>query len=64
MSYFLCGVVDVRGVHDEWGTACGRSAETLCSDCGTWLKIKNRHYTQVCIAERCATKPRITRKCQ
>jgi hypothetical protein len=37
MSYFLCGVVEVRGAHDELGMACGRDARTLCSDCGTSL---------------------------
>ena len=37
MNYFFCGVVEVRGTQDQVGTACGRSAETLCYDCGTSL---------------------------
>jgi len=45
-DYLLCGVVELRGVHDANGTACGRSARTLCYDCGTSLCPAH--------AERCA----------
>jgi predicted sulfurtransferase len=37
MDYHYCGVVQVCGVHDGDGLACGRSASTLCYDCGTLL---------------------------
>jgi predicted sulfurtransferase len=37
MDYFLCGVVEVRGLQDQLGITCGRYARTLCSDCGTSL---------------------------
>ena len=48
MSYFLCGVVEVRGVQDELGTACGRSAKTLCYDCGTSLCSTHAEQCDLC----------------
>jgi hypothetical protein len=37
MNDLVCGVVEARGLQDQLGIACGRSAKTLCYDCGTSL---------------------------
>jgi len=37
MDYHYCGVVSYRHLEDSLGTTCGRSASTLCYDCGTSL---------------------------
>lgn len=48
MDYFFCGVVEVRGVQDQLGTACGRSAKTLCYDCGTSLCAWHAEQCDLC----------------
>ncbi len=48
MNYHFCGVVEVRGVNDESGTACGRSAITLCYDCGTSLCAAHAKRCELC----------------
>lgn len=37
MDYHYCGVISYRHLEDSLGTTCGRSANTLCYDCGTSL---------------------------
>jgi predicted sulfurtransferase len=53
MNYLFCGVVEVRGVQDQFGTACGRSAETLCYDCGTSLCSTHTQRCEVCAETFC-----------
>jgi hypothetical protein len=53
-DYLQCGVVEVRGVHDELGTACGRDAKTLCSDCGTSLCLGHTDRCDLCREIFCA----------
>jgi len=48
MDYFLCGVVEVRGVQDELGMECGRYAKTLCYDCGTSLCSAHAERCELC----------------
>ena len=48
MNYFLCGVVQVRGVQDELGMECGRYAKTLCYDCGTSLCTAHAERCELC----------------
>jgi len=48
MDYLFCGVVEMRGVHDQQGIACGRSASTLCYDCGTSLCAAHVTRCQLC----------------
>jgi hypothetical protein len=48
MDYLFCGVVEVRGVQDRLGTACGRSAKTLCYDCGTSLCSEHIERCELC----------------
>jgi len=36
-NYFLCGVVEVRGLEGVLGMVCGHPAKTLCYDCGASL---------------------------
>jgi hypothetical protein len=48
MSYFFCGVVEVRSLEDALGTACGRSAQTLCYDCGTSLCSTHAERCELC----------------
>jgi len=48
MNYFLCGVVQFRGLQDALGTACGRLAETLCYDCGTSLCVNHTQQCELC----------------
>jgi hypothetical protein len=55
MNYFQCGVVEVRGAHDELGTACGRDAKTLCSDCATSLCSAHTERCSLCGEIFCAS---------
>jgi hypothetical protein len=48
MDYFLCGVVEFRGLPDALGTACGRFAGTLCYDCGTSLCVNHTQHCELC----------------
>jgi hypothetical protein len=53
MDYHLGGVIDMRGVHDQEGTPCGRSADTLCYDCGTSLCSPHAKRCQFCCETFC-----------
>jgi hypothetical protein len=48
MNYFYCGVIAVRGLVDELGNPCGRSARTLCWDCGTSLCSQHAERCSLC----------------
>jgi predicted sulfurtransferase len=48
MDYLFCGVVEVQGVQDQLGTPCGRSARTLCYDCGTSLCPAHAEQCDLC----------------
>ena len=48
MNYFFCGLVEVRGLQDALGTTCGRSAGTLCYDCGTSLCVNHTQHCELC----------------
>jgi hypothetical protein len=47
-DYLLCGVVEIRGIKDRLGTACGRYARTLCNDCGTSLCSDHAGRCELC----------------
>ena len=48
MDYHYCGVVEMRGVHDQEGTPCARYASTLCYDCGTSLCSQHAEPCDLC----------------
>jgi len=52
-DYLFCGVVDVRGVDDANGIACGRDARTLCYDCGTSLCPMHTERCELCTEAFC-----------
>jgi len=43
-----CGLVEVRGIEDAFGTPCGRSAETRCYDCCTSLCSRHAERCELC----------------
>jgi len=47
-DYLYCGVVQVRGVHDEHGLLCGGDSVSLCSDCGTSLCSVHCERCEIC----------------
>jgi hypothetical protein len=51
MNYLVCGVVEARGLQDQLGIACGRSAKTLCYDCGTSLCPHHAERCSLCAPE-------------
>jgi hypothetical protein len=53
MNYFFCGVVEVRGLQDQLGQACGRDAKTLCYDCGTSLCSEHLERCELCAETFC-----------
>ena len=55
MRYFSCGVVEVRGVQDQFGTTCGHSAQTLCYDCGTSLCSVHVERCELCVKTFCTS---------
>jgi len=55
MDYHLCGIVEMRGVHDQDGTPCGRYATTLCYDCGTSLCLSHSERCDLCGESFCPT---------
>lgn len=57
MSYLFCGVVEFRGMQDQLGTACGRSAKTLCYDCGTSLGSGHIKPCELCVKTFCPSCP-------
>jgi hypothetical protein len=48
MDYHRCGIVEMRGVHDQMGTLCALYAKTLCYDCGTSLCSNHAERCQLC----------------
>jgi hypothetical protein len=48
MDYHYCGVVEMRGVHDQEGTLCGRYANALCYDCGASLCSRHAESCDLC----------------
>lgn len=53
MDYHYCGIVQVRGVQDAHGLACGRYANTLCCDCGTSLCSQHAERCSLCVETFC-----------
>jgi hypothetical protein len=48
MDYRYCGIIEMRGVHDELGTACAQYANTFCYDCGTSLCSQHAERCDLC----------------
>lgn len=48
MDYHYCGIVEMRGVHDQEGTPCSRFASTLCFECGTSLCSGHSERCELC----------------
>ena len=53
MDYHYCGVVQYRNLADSLGTICGRSASTLCYDCGTSLCQPHTKICDICKEKFC-----------
>jgi len=53
MNYLVCGVVEARGLQYQLGIACGRSAKTLCYDCGTSLCPDHAERCSLCAKTFC-----------
>jgi len=55
MDYHYCGVVTNRHIEDQTGTPCGRSASTLCYDCGTSLCETHTDVCDLCKEKFCSS---------
>jgi predicted sulfurtransferase len=53
--HLYCGVVESRGLEDVLGTTCGRTAETLCYDCGTSLCPAHNERCEICHQAFCSS---------
>jgi hypothetical protein len=48
-----CGVLEVRGAHDDLGMICGHSAVSRCTDCGTSLCPRHAERCNLCYQTFC-----------